>query len=58
MKMCKCDLRTIDFDNIDVYDVESFDNNILFVLLPVSMGVPSTYDRSVDGMDKMCDDHP
>ena len=61
--MSKSVLTTIDFDNIDVHDVKylspSFDGDVLFVLPPLSMGVPSAmpYGCAMDGMDKMCDDH-
>ena len=34
-----------------------FDGDILFILPPVPLGVPSAYSRSMDGMDKMCDGH-
>ena len=59
---CKSDLTTIDFDSIDVHGdkdlLTSFDSDILFVLSPLSMRIPSTYDHSICSMDKMCDGHP
>ena len=55
-------LITFNFHNIDVYDVKylpsSFDDNVLFVLPPLSMGVGSAYGYSMNDMDKMCDGHP
>ena len=61
-KRSKSDLASIDFENIVVRNVKylpsSFDGDILFVLPPVPLGVPSAYGRSMDGMDKMCDGHP
>ena len=61
-KRSKSNPASIDFDNIDVHDVKylpsSFDGEILLILPPVPFGVPSTYSRSMDGMDKMCDGHP
>lgn len=36
----------------------SFNNDVLFVLPLVAMGVPSAYGRLMDGMKKMCDGHP
>lgn len=35
-----------------------FDNDVLFLLAFMAMGVPSAYGRSMDDMDKMCDEHP
>ena len=60
--MSKSNLTAIDFENIIVRDVKYlpsfFDGDILFVLPLVSLGVPSAYGHSMDGMDKMCDSHP
>jgi hypothetical protein len=48
---------TIDFDDIEIHYVKyfppSFDNDILFVLSHVTLGVPSVYGQSVDSMDKI-----
>jgi len=56
------DLTSIDFDNIDVHDdkylLAFFHGDILFFLPYVALKVPSTYGRSMDGIYKMCDDHP
>jgi hypothetical protein len=58
----KADLTVIDFDNINVHDVKylppSFDGDVIFILPPINIDVLSTYGRSMDGMDKMCDRHP
>ena len=60
-KISKSDLASIDFDYIDVRDVKYlpsyFNDNVLFLLPPVALRVPSTHDHSMDGMDKMCDCH-
>ena len=61
-KKSKSDLVSIDFDYINVRDVKylpsSFNGDVLFLLPPVSLKVPSMYGHSMDGIDKMCDDHP
>jgi hypothetical protein len=61
-KKSKSDLASIDFDSIDVRDVKylpsSFNGDVLFLLPPVALKIPSTYSRSMDGMDKMYDGHP
>ena len=61
-KMSKSDLTIIDFENIMICDVKclpsSFDGDILFILSPMPLGVPSGYGRSMDGIDKMCNGHP
>jgi hypothetical protein len=61
-KRSKSDLASIDFDSIDVREVKylpsSFNGDVLFLLPPVALKAPSTYGRSMDGMDKMCDGHP
>lgn len=32
---------------------------MFLLMLPlVCMGIPSAYGRSIDGMDKMCNEHP
>ena len=58
-KRSKSDLASIDFDSIDVCDVNyltsSLNGDVLFLLPPVTLNAPSTYGRSMDGMDKMCD---
>ena len=55
------DLIIIDFDNIDKRNVKYlpllFDDDVLIVLPPLSVGVPSAYECTMDGMDKMCDGH-
>ena len=55
----KSDLTIIDFDSIDVCDVKyllpSFDYDVIFILPPINADVFSTYGRSMDDMDKMCD---
>lgn len=60
-KTFKCDLTIIDFDNIDVCEVKYLpskaDGDMLFVLSHMTMGVPSVYGRSMNGMDKMCNGH-
>lgn len=60
--MLKFDMDSIDFDYIDVQDAKylpsSFNNEILFVLPSVAIGVPNAYGCSVDDMDKICDMHP
>ena len=35
-----------------------FDDDILFILPFMPLGVSSAYDRSMDGIDNMCDGHP
>ena len=46
-RMFKYDLTSIDLDNIDVHDVKYlplfFDDDVLFVLTPMSMGAYSVY---------------
>jgi hypothetical protein len=58
----KSDLTAIDFDSIDVREVKylppSFDGDVIFILPLIFVDVSSTYGRSMDGMDKMCDGHP
>ena len=58
----KFDDPAIDFDNIDVRDVKyllpSSDGDIIFILPPINVDESSTYGRSMDGMDKMCDGDP
>lgn len=57
--MSKSSTVTTNFDHIEVRDVKymplSYNNDILFMLLPISMGI--VYDCSIDGMEKMCDRH-
>ena len=57
----KSNLIIIDFDKIDLHNVNylpsSFDGDVLFAT-PVIIGNPSTYDRSMNAMNKMCDNHP
>ena len=54
-------LTANDFDNIDVHDVKylppSFDGDVIFILPPIGVDVFSTYGRSMDSMDKICDEH-
>jgi hypothetical protein len=61
-KTSKSDLASIDFDSIDVRDVKylpsSLNGDVLFLLPLVALKAPSTYGRSMEGMDKMCDGHP
>ena len=60
-KISKSDLASIDYNNIDVCDVKYlqffFNGDVLFLLTPVTLRVPSTYGRSMDDMDKICDGH-
>lgn len=35
-----------------------FDDDVLFVMPPMALGVPNAYGCSMDGMDKMCNGHP
>ena len=60
--MSKFDLIIIDFDSIDVCEVNhlppSFDNDILFLLSHVAMGFSSAFGCIMNGMNKMCDKHP
>ena len=60
-KKSKFYLTAIDFDSIDVRDVKylppSFDGGVIFILPPIAVDVSSTYGRSMDGMDKMCNGH-
>jgi hypothetical protein len=57
----KSDLTAIGFDSIDVREVKylspSFDGDVIFILPPINVDVYSTYGRSMDVMDKMCDGH-
>jgi hypothetical protein len=59
--MFKSNLIAIDFDSIDVCEVKylppSFDGDVIFILPPINVDVSSTYGRSMDGTDKMCDGH-
>ena len=61
-KKSKSDLASIDFDSTHVRDVKylpsSFNGDVLLLLSHVALKVPSTYGRSMDGRDKMCDGHP
>jgi hypothetical protein len=61
-KKSKLYLASIDFDTIDVREVKylssSFNGDILFLLPPMTLKVPSPYGRSMDGMDEMCDGNP
>src|SRR6202022_2032965 len=61
-KRSKSDLASIDFDSIDVREVKylpsSFNGDVLFLLPPVALKAPSTYGRSIDGIDKLSDGHP
>lgn len=54
MKMSNYDLATINIDIIDVHDVKylppTFDSDILFVLHLVTLGDPSAYGQSMDGI--------
>lgn len=53
-KRIKYDLTIIDFNNIDLCDVKhlppSFDGDILFVLPPMAIWVPSAYGHFMDGI--------
>lgn len=59
--MLKSDPVIVDFDTIEDCDSKylpsSFDGDILFLLPLIALGVPSVYDRSMGGMDKVCDKH-
>ena len=61
-KKSKSDLNAIDSDGIDVRDVKylppSFDGDVIFISPPMNVDESSTYGRSMDDMDKMCDGHP
>ena len=61
-KKSKSILTSIDFDNRNVHDVKylpfSFNGGIFFLLSHMAHGVSSTYGRSMDEMDKMCNSHP
>ena len=61
-KMLKSYFTAIDFENTVVCQCQLlpyfFDGDILFVYVLVPLGVPSAYDRSMGGKDKMCDGHP
>ena len=61
-KRSNFELIIVDFNNNYIHEVKylpsSFDNNVLFVLLLVAMGVPSAYEHSMDGINKMCNGHP
>jgi hypothetical protein len=61
-KRSKSDLASIDFDSIDVREVKylpsSFNGDVFILLPPLALKALSTYGRSMDGMDKMCDGHP
>ena len=56
----KFNLIAIDFDSIYIRDVKylprSFD--VIFILLLINVDVSSTYGRSIDGINKMCNGHP
>jgi hypothetical protein len=58
----KSNLTTIDFDNTDIHDVKYlppfFDGDVIFILPPIAMDDSSTYGRSMNAMDKVCDGHP
>ena len=58
----KSDLTAIDYDSIDVRDVKylppSFDGDVIFISPPINVDESSTYGRSMDDMDKICDGHP
>ena len=57
----KSDLTTINFGSVNVFDIKylppSFDGDVLFVLPPIFMDVPSAYDHSIHVMDKICNNH-
>ena len=61
-KRSKSNLSIINFDNIDVRDVKYlppfFDGDVLFILPPINMSVPSMYELSMDSIYKMCGRHP
>ena len=61
-EMSDFNLTTINFDSIDICDVKylppSFNDDVLFILPPINMGIPSTYGCSMDDIDKMCDKYP
>jgi hypothetical protein len=48
---------TVQIPSIAPVKVEPL-GDVLFFLPPVALKAPSTYGRSMDGMDKMCDGHP
>ncbi len=54
-------IAEIDFDNIKISEVKylptSYNGNIIFLLPPLPAGVPFTYGKGMDGMDKMFDGH-
>ena len=41
-----------------MYLPPSFDGDVIFILPPINVDVSSTYGRSMDCMDKMCNGHP
>ena len=55
------DHTAIDFDSVDVREVKYlppfFDGDVKVILPPINVNVFSTYGRSMDDMDKMCDEH-
>ena len=61
-KRSKSDLTAIVFDTINVRNVKYlppyFDGDVIITLPPIVVDVSSTYGRSMDGIDKMCDGHP
>ena len=50
-------LTNIDFDNIIIervkYLLSSFDGDVIFILPLVKIGIPDTYDKTMDEMDKI-----
>jgi hypothetical protein len=58
----KSDLTAIDFDSVDVRHVKylppSLNGDVIFILPTINVDVSITYGRSMDDMDKMCDEHP
>lgn len=55
-------LSDIDFDNIRVEEVKyiptTYDGDVIFLLPPLPSGLPATYGKSLDGMDKVYDGKP
>ena len=60
--MKKIDIVSIDSDNIEVQDIKyipsSFNNDILFVLPPVALGLRNAHVCLMNDLNKICDGHP
>ena len=53
-----CTMNPHTFHVLVGWVLSSFNGDVLFLLPPVALKVPSTYGHSMDGMDEMCDGHP